>query len=32
MREKELELINNIPNIDKYPYANKGVNCLILNN
>ena len=32
MREKELELINNIPNIDKYPYVNKGVNCLILNN
>ena len=29
MREKEFELINNIPNIDKYPYVNKGINCLI---
>ena len=28
MRKKELELINNIPNIDKYPYINKGINCL----
>ena len=24
-----MELINNIQNIDKYPYVNKGINCLI---
>jgi hypothetical protein len=29
MEEKELELINQIPNIDKYPYVNKGIQSLI---
>ncbi len=29
MQEKELELINQIPNIDKYPNVNKGMQSLI---
>lgn len=29
MEQKELELINQIPNIDKYPYVNKGMQSLI---
>ena len=29
MEEKELELINQIPNIEKYPYVNKGMQSLI---
>ena len=29
MKEKELELINQIPNIDKYPIFNKGIEALI---
>ena len=29
MEEKELELINQIPNIDRYPKVNKGIQALI---